>query len=209
MPRKLLVLPFLLPLIEIQFSFGETVYDSLSPSMGAYGFAVHSEIGQSIDLEGSARSITRMDVFLGTNTPDGFRLRFYTLDIVNGEPENLIWESPLQTFPYDPPSYNRKFVRIDIPKVDVPDTFAWTIKPTVPPSNLAVQLSQPPTVGTHHDAWLRRLDLSWTVTHLGTGAFGARVMAVPEPSPLLLLIFWFCTVFSSHGCRPVTSPHAR
>lgn len=60
-------------------------------------------------------------------TPLRNRLRFLNLDGVGGTPGSLIWESPVQTFPYRPINFNSTILTITVPKITAPDHFAWTI----------------------------------------------------------------------------------
>ena len=90
------------------------VYDSLAKWGGGYGVR-DSEAGQTIQLSGSARQVTRIELSLGANSNAEFRVRLYRLDGMGGTPGTLFWESPTQVFTWDPPYYNRKFVAIDVP----------------------------------------------------------------------------------------------
>lgn len=107
---------------------GEVVYDTLTdnPSAGGSGCCL-APYGQAIALSGTQREITLFEVRLGSVGAATFLVEFYDLDGPNGEPGTLIWQSPIQTYPYTPPFYNEKILPVAVPNITVPDSFLWTL----------------------------------------------------------------------------------
>jgi hypothetical protein len=173
---------------------GDIVYESLmNPAGGGIAFNFDSalEIGQSIALAGTARNVTQIDLYLGDNTSDAFKVRFYNLGQANGQPSDLIWESAEIQYPYTPPYYNQKVISVPVPGVAVPDELAWSVVPVDPTSagNLLVWTgSLLPSIGSHLHYWERLSNLSWNSNLFSNGAFGAKLFAVPEPSTFSLVV---------------------
>ena len=167
----------------------ETVYDSLSDAGGGYG-VLDGEVGQSVQLAGTGRQVTKIELFLGASSSVDFRVRFYELNGVRGTPGTMFWESPLQTFTWEPPKFNERFIAIDVPGITVPDKFAWIVKGYDPSNskNLLVLSSLPPTIGQNYDFWVVDPQNNWVSFHLNTGVVGARINAIPEPASLLLAV---------------------
>jgi hypothetical protein len=160
----------------------ETVYDSLTgqPFLGSLGCC--AKTGQSVTLDGSQRRITEFEAALASAPRvSTFYVEFYQLDGPNGEPGSLIWQSPVQTYPYTEPNFNRKVILVDVPAVAVPSTFAYLLT-TIERANNSLINTGPPTVGSVGTSWYYG-PTGWVQ---GEWTFGARIHAVPEPAGLLL-----------------------
>jgi hypothetical protein len=166
----------------------QIVYDSLvdPPSTGGYGFLSSTDIGEEVTLAGAARAITSFDVGLGSSVNQQFQLRFLNLDGVGGTPGSLIWESPVQTFPYTQIYFNRKILTISVPQITAPDHFAWTISTTPTGFFQVLSADSSPTVGTSTTGWQRTSEGTWKPLY--SWAFNARITAVPEASTLCLAV---------------------
>jgi hypothetical protein len=166
-------------------AYCEVVYDSLPSVFGGGILAV--EVGQSMALAGSARTITQIDLrFSSINDIEKFRVRFYTVD-ANNLPGSLLWTSPLQNWTDPTPGFATKVVSVAVPNILVPDHFAWTAAPEFPTQLIQVT-SDAATIGTPLSGF--QLDPpspdGWFP--LTTTIFGARVVAIPEPTTFLLAL---------------------
>jgi len=179
-----------------QLSFGEGVYNSLPFIDGHYGTFVLSsvEAGQTITLEGNARRVMRVDLALSSGQPSDFVVRFYEMNGVGGKPGSLIWQSSPQPYPFTPntfPNPNEKVVSVDVGGVLVPETFAIVATNYPQRAVMALLLSNPPSIGTGHNSWVRFQgppSLGWQIDSTDTGYYGFRVDAVPEPNVVVLVL---------------------
>jgi hypothetical protein len=174
----------------------KVVYDSLSGflSTAALGFANSIEVGQAITLEGNARQVNQIELFIGSNRAMEYRVRFYELNGMGGAPGTLIWESQSQTYPYTPGSF-RKVVSVDVPNVKLPSSFAWVVAHDS--RNMLVGISDPPSIGTNLDIWRRGND-AWQTRDFSTGVFGARIRAIPEPNSLWVFAIAAAVIFATN-----------
>jgi hypothetical protein len=167
---------------------GNIIYDSLTtPPAGGSGLSFGYEIGSAIELHGADRSITRIDLRLSDSSPEKFRVKFYNVDGLTGEPSTLIWQSPISIFPYTGSGQHQiAIASIDVPQIVVPDVMAWVVTMAEPGTNnmLVRTTSALPSVGTHINYWARLPDHTWRSNLFSDGSFGARLYAVPEPSLL-------------------------
>jgi hypothetical protein len=168
----------------------ETVYDSLpGATFGGDSVGVGNEIALAMDLAGARRRVNHIDLTLGTNAELQFRVRFYQLDGGGGSPGSMIWESDVQTYPFEPGSFNRKLVPVDVPSILVPDQFALAVAPTllVPQSGSTILMGESvgqPAAGTFLNKWMKTS--SWMLHDTTIHGYGARITAVPEPHSLAL-----------------------
>jgi hypothetical protein len=185
----------------------EVVYDSIRDNLFyGQGLGNSDEVGETIYLSGTARIVTTFDVAIGANTSPPFKLKFYNPDGPNSSPGSLIWESPSRNYPLDPGAFNRKILTFNVPNVEVPDSFVWTIElldrsqgnvvigtiennrpPIRPPI-------RPPLVGQAGVLWEERPSTGFFTTFT-LFDLGARVTAVPEPTAAALLLAT-CAVFA-------------
>jgi hypothetical protein len=174
------------------------VYDSLLPRTGGgHGFVMGIyEMGQSITLGGSARTITQLDMHLQGFRGEEFRVRFYRLDAESGVPSTIIWESPTTPFDHGPSG----FFNLTVPNIPVPDSIAYTVISLTPGAHLALAFSYGASIGRHDSYWYRQGDMRWRDRLASNGTFGARFFAIPEPSqPLTGLI---AAIWASRRARP-------
>jgi len=173
-------------LLSAQPEPGDVVYDSLtSPPAGGTGPGFGYEIGSAIELHGAGRSITQIDLRLSNSRPEEFRVKFYNVDGLTGEPSTLIWESPIAMFPYTGIGQHQiAIASVDVPQIVVPDVMVWVVTPVAPgSSNMLVRTTSAlPSTGTHINYWARQPDLTWHSNLFSDGSFGARLFAVPEPT---------------------------
>lgn len=202
-------------------AFGQSlVYDNTANLRTNVIYRFSREYGDEVALAPGYRAISQFVFqyfgdFNPTNRLDATgKVRFYANNGPDADPgpkvitmpgATPLWESdsfPLLT------GYN--IVSLDVPWVNVPDVFIWTVQfsgvtgATKDAAGLA--LAEPPTVGgvladgkigSYWDAWIRndpnRVD-SWSLISFGfrendpKANFYARVYAVPEPSTWALLI---------------------
>jgi hypothetical protein len=167
-------------------SAGEIVFDSVSSglSTGGIGCCI-APIGQAVTLvAGTERLVNDFKVYLGSGNPQTFKIQFYKLDGINGIPGTLIWESPTQNYPYTPFTFNRKVIDVQVPLIEVPDTFAWTVT-TSDPAHGLLGSSGVPTIGTSHQSWTYfPTPGEWRA---GNSQFGAQIQVVPEPNNIILV----------------------
>jgi hypothetical protein len=187
----------------------DTVYDNtrfpvLINGVDQAFIARTNEIGDEISLAGSARKVRDFAFeYFSDFKPDGdetMRVRFYANDGpgIFPKPGTLLWDSGF--LPVATNRYNRQ--PLSIPDVLVPDTFTWSISfggvTQAPGDQMGILLYSPPTigallnggeVGSYDDYW-RNTSGIWSFFRIQSGAipanFAARVLAVPEPAPLLL-----------------------
>lgn len=165
----------------------EVVFDSLSDSSYSGALGCCSRTGQSIVLGGTSREIVQFEMVMGTAGPSTFFVEFYKLDGPSGTPGSLIWQSPVQTYPYIAPTYNRKIVALEVPRIQVPDSFAWAVTNVERFNDGLIGADNPPTIGTLLDTWQASpIGGPWRLSPYNL-RFGARVNAVPEPTALPLL----------------------
>ncbi len=160
--------------------FESVVYDTITAyPFDSGGLGCCSRTGQTVTLEGSARSVTQFDIFLGSGGPSTYVVEFYRTDGPNSQPGTLIWQSPIQSYPYTPFFYNRKVLSIDVPNVRVPDTFAWALTTVMRDNNILLNTGSP-TIGEAGTAWEYYAPFGGWYSP-GASLFGARITAVPEP----------------------------
>jgi hypothetical protein len=169
-----------------RYAAAEVVFDSTvgivdGAPAGGTGLGT-AAVGQTITLGGTLREITDFKVWLGAGGPSTFLVEFYKLDGPNNVPGTLIWQSPTQTYPYSPSLYNRKVVDVPVPRIFVPDTFAWTVSAVVG-NNMIVNARAPVvTVGSQQESWFHFPD-GWRASDW---QFAVKLQAVPEPSGPML-----------------------
>jgi hypothetical protein len=165
---------------------GTVVYDSLSGgTTGGLACCLYP-VGQTVDLAGSDHRITQFETRFDASPESTFVLEFYELSPTNGKPDRLIWQSPIQEYPFNAPRNNRELVRVDVPGIEVPDIFAWMIR-SIQPGNNVLFSSNPPVVGAGYHWWLFNPLLNDWVSTLD-GHFAARIRAVPEPHSSFMLL---------------------
>lgn len=164
-------------------------------------FIQDDEGGDEINLSGTSRVVTQIDLYLYADTTAvttaDTQVRFYAndgpFDSVSNEPGTLLWDSGvLNDLSYSP---GLNVTSFSVPDILVPDTFTWTVQysDSTETNNLGIAVYDPPTVGSSGDwVWLFFPDPDDPDSYWYGGDpaanLGARVYAksVPEPSTLLL-----------------------
>jgi hypothetical protein len=155
------------------------------------------QIGDEVNAAGTERLVTLLQIGVSQQGVAGTAdmvARLFANDGPGGMPGTQLWESPLRTGV--PLTGGIDLIPFDVPMVQVPDTFTWTIQISnaVP---LAVGLPDfnPPTVGSSPDyAWFGGPGIWTRQTTPSPVNFMARVTAVagpegavPEPGSACLL----------------------
>lgn len=179
--------------------YNNTVY--LEPpaywgSLGKY------EFGDEVTLEGLGThgylGVTYFE--FSYTTPPGFEpgpgkvgyIRFYDLTGPGRTPGNELM--PAVEFPLgEPPGEVQSIIWNSWDAVVVPRTFVWTVSfQGVEGEDIGLDLAGPPIVGSSYkDFWVKG-DEGWSLRLIDNGNipanFYARILAIPEPSPLQLLV---------------------
>ena len=161
----------------------EVVYDSLSGAVG--GGELSFKTGQSMTLGGTARLVTRIDLRMSSSTPpENYQVIFYDIDSA-GLPTTSIWTSPLQVWTGHPPN-TAAIASVDVPSVEVPDSFAWSVR-RVLPSQLLSRFADLPSIGNQLVRFRRDDGGPW-ISEGNSFSLGATIFAVPEPASVLLML---------------------
>jgi hypothetical protein len=164
----------------------EIVYDSITGLNYNGGVGCCLKTGQTVSLADVQRRVTEFEVWLGSDVGSTFNVEFYQLDGPNGVPGTLIWQSDVQSYPFTGSEYNRKVLKIDVPKVSVPDKFAWTLTTIARANNILISTGQP-TIGSSAESWSYDFG-NWSPSN---SKFAARIHAIPEPVNALLAAVGF------------------
>lgn len=174
----------------------EIVYSNARTSLDAsYGSAL--EFGDEVVLDGIGRDLFQFQFeYFADVTPGVTKqviARIYDNTGAGGAPGNLVWESD----PIDLVSGYSQASITGITGVTLPDRLTWSIVPLSLTSNEKVSalIYDPPSVGSSaNDFWQRNALGGWSrqVLNNASGSsianFGARIVAVPEPSTNALLL---------------------
>lgn len=187
----------------------EVIYDN-SENFSNTFYRFSREHGDEIEVAGLARRVVRFSFrYYGdvpTNSPGTYRLRFYANDgrdrlparQTGQMPGTILWES--SAFPILSGLHN---VVLDVPEVDVPDRFTWTVIfmgiPGTLGNSAGLILADPPVVGrplgegrvgSYWDAWVKNVaadDNSWNLINFGftpsqpKANFYAKIEAIVGP----------------------------
>jgi hypothetical protein len=169
---------------------GDAVFDSLTNAerlSGGFILPGFKHAGEIVTLEGAARLVTRLDVAIQEfSTLVGsmdFKLNLWTADDLPGE---LIWSSPVQHA--EGLTRDLRIVSVDVPHVEVPNRFGWTIEKISTTFSPGIPGFPSPSIGSVEASWWENEPSGWQSILGGDGAFGFRVIAVPEPATSLLLL---------------------
>lgn len=173
----------------------EIVYSNAKTSLNAsYGSAL--EFGDEVVLDGIGRDLYQFQFeYFADVTPGVTKqvvARIYDNTGIGGAPNNLVWESdPIDLLA----GYSQASIT-GITGVTLPEHLTWSIVPLSLTSNEKVSLLiyDPPSVGASgNDFWQRNALGGWSrqVLNNNVGSsianFGARIVAVPEPTTTALL----------------------
>ena len=198
-PAKTAWLSILASALSLPVLAGEIVYDNSAHYLEKVLYS-GTEYGDEINLGGVARTVTDFIFeYYGDFIPQGDevgRVRFYANDggtYAQGytRPGTLLYESGF--FPLDPGQHSQAF---NVPSIVVPDTLTWTVEfrgLTMLAGDRAGLLNyNPVTVGSpsRNDFYWKKDPNGWAPHGTTSGVplnFGARVIAVPEPTSLQFL----------------------
>lgn len=163
-------------------------------------FAAREWMGDEITLDGESRTIMQLSLRLSSTAPvrlDSVSLALYANDGIDaysspGAPGTELWRGAAANVAVSGPTT----LVFDIPNVLVPKTFTWAVSADSDSAGLAT--FNPPQVGSSGDwfwdrdvrngKWYRMSfkDQVWLPPD-PVANFGAQVLAIPEPSVLMLL----------------------
>lgn len=176
---------------------GTIVYDNTATNTGIFLQLEKDGAradGNQVTLAGNLRTITEFGIVLDgfSNATDSqIQIRFFINDGPNGSPSTEIFNSGLVDIALQP---TPQLFTIPVPDVRVPQSFTWVMNtgPAGLPRVLAPYHS-PAVVGMHEPfTWRLFPNGIWNQTQ-PSGAvpdrgFGARIVAVPEPTSGLIMI---------------------
>ena len=173
---------------QIAVSAG-VIYDNTASSYNSISQTGSPQFGNEVTAApGTARSVIKLSIGFSPNgvaaTAD-LQAFFYANDGPGGAPGTELWHSAVQSsVPINSPDI---LVEFSVPSVTVPDTFTWAVAigNESPPTGLGYTSALDPTIGTFVAAWAGSPG-SWQEA-LPIAQSVARIVAVPEPSGLVLL----------------------
>ena len=166
------------------------VYDNTATPIGSF-HPLTSESGDQINLAGLDRTVTGFAFEYYTELLGGSgqaTVRFYANDGLQGKPASELYNSGAFSL-----QEGSKSVTIQNLAVAVPDSFTWTVQFAVAGGQKAgLLVYDPPTVGSSvNDFWVKN-GAEWDLNQLNGGLtpanFAARVVAVPEPGVVALIL---------------------
>jgi hypothetical protein len=166
----------------------QVVFDnSINPSGTVFGPGC-CQVGNEIVLGGEARNIIQLSWLIDSQNTDlvaGIETHVYANDGPGGAPGTLLWQSgPLTGINV---SATNVFLDVVVPEIAVPDTITVTsIILDSTPVALGRLGGGPPSVGSINTSWIETSPAG--VWQEQFGPWGLRVLAVPEPSTVSLLI---------------------
>lgn len=167
------------------------VYDNTATPIGSF-HPLTSESGDQINLvSGMDRVVAGFAFEYYTELLGGSgqaTVRFYANDGAQGKPLTELYNSGAFSL-----QEGSKSVTIPNLSVAVPDSFTWTVQFSVAGGQKAgLLVYDPPTVGSSlNDFWVKN-GANWELNQLNNGLtpanFAARVVAVPEPGVVALIL---------------------
>ena len=157
-------------------------------------YAPNEPMGDEITLTGTDREITEFGLILSSSQPEtlsDLNLTLYANDGLDGNnfpgaPGTVLWTGTVSSVVVS----GTTTVAFNLPNVVVPDTFSWTTSANSGVAGMATY--DPPTIGSSGDYWWDRdsgtsqwFPMWFQIDPVAN--FGAKVMAVPEPTALVLL----------------------
>jgi len=176
-------------------AFADVIYDNTTNGSQTRSFT-QLQIGDEVQAAGSARLITELHIGVSMQGQAGtadLQPRLYANDGVNGAPGTLIWEGAVRNDMFL--SGADDLIQFDVPRIEAPDIFTWTIQISdTRPIAAGLPHYNPPGVGSSPDyAWFGN-GSTWTKLTDPNGRpvnFMARVIAV-APSQITLAVTAQC-----------------
>jgi hypothetical protein len=175
------------------------VYENSSNFLGPRSFT-SGQLGDEITLAGTERTVIELHIGVSMQGHSGtadFQAWIYANDGPGGEPGTMLWASELmQTVPL---TGAEEFIVFDVPNIAVPDTFTWTLQNSnATPVEVGLPYYNPPSIGSSPDyGWHGHGTSPWfklPAPHYRPANYMARVVAVPEPTSILILAFGTLTL---------------
>lgn len=188
--------PAVIAFAAIQPALGDVIYENTTAYLGSRSFT-QLQIGDEVQAAGSARIVTELHIGL---TMQGFvgtadlQPRLYANDGVNGAPGTMLWEDAVHNDV--PMTGGDDLVRFDVPGIEVPDTFTWTIQISdTRPVAVGLPHYGPPSRGSSPTyAWFGN-GTNWTKLTDPNGRsvdFMAKVVARPSGGGITLAVASQC-----------------
>lgn len=182
-------------LAAAQAATADVIYDNTTTGTGSRSFT-QLQIGDEVDAAGSARLVTELHIGITMQGQAGsadLQARLYANDGRGGSPGSLLWEGPI----LDNVSLTGgdDLIRFDVPRVEVPGAFTWTVQISdARPVAAGLPHYHPPGVGSSPDrAWFGN-GQTWTELNDPNGRpinFMSRVIAL-SPSQITLAVSAQC-----------------
>src|SRR4051812_11777215 len=158
MTTALSALVSLTPFVALANDPGQSptiVFDSMpNTNTGGEEFLPNvNEFGAAVELSGSARNVTQIDLLQSGFYKNQYLVRFYDLDSASGAPSHVIWESPPQTLGFE--GNGRVLSSIQVPDVLVPDRMAYSIVEYSTDLHVGIWGATRAAVGTAISGWDR------------------------------------------------------
>jgi hypothetical protein len=167
----------------------QVVFDNTGNPIVQVGGPMCCQVGNEVALTGTARYIVGLSWLVSSQGFDAraaFEAHIYANDGPDSAPGTLLWDSGPVTHDL---LATDMFFDIEVPRVLVPDTITvTTLELPATPVGVNRYFVGPPTEGSYITGWLERSYLGpadWVQQY---GPWGLRVLAVPEPSSLSLVI---------------------
>lgn len=173
----------------------DVIYDNTTSGSQTRSFT-QLQIGDEVQAAGTLRTVTELHIGVSMQGQAGtadLQPRLYANDGLNGLPGTLIWEGAVRN---DVPlTGGDDLIQFNVPHIEVPDTFTWTIQISdTRPVAAGLPHYNPPGVGSSPDyAWFGN-GSTWTKLTDPNGRpinFMARVIAA-APSRITLAVSAQC-----------------
>lgn len=109
-------------------ALGDVIFENTTTPTGARSFT-QLQIGDEVQAEGTERTVTELHIGITMQGQVGtadLQPRLYANDGTDGKPGTLLWEGAIQN---DVPlTGGDDLIQFDVPSIEVPDTFTWTVQ---------------------------------------------------------------------------------
>lgn len=145
------------------------IYDTISgvENTGGSGWNEILEQGGQVNLGGTERVVTSFEIGLSSGpivgTTAEFRIKFYSVDTASGSPDDILWVSEVVSS-FVPRATIEEFlvVSFDVPDIEVPDSFFWTIE-AFSEKRFTVLNGAAASIGCEEEEIILRLSNQWEV----------------------------------------------